>query len=91
MVPAALFLLATACGGDKPVIRLHAWESASHVLNNATIFEFVAEEGYGYPVEGVVETTPVLKEALPSGEVDLNLEGWQQNMPRLVRRAHQEE
>ena len=32
-------------------------------------------------MEEVVETTPVLMEALPKGEVDLNLEGWQQNIP----------
>ena len=67
------------CGGEKPIIRLHAWESESHFLNNA-IFKFVVENGYGYPVETVVQTTPVFKETLPRGEVDLTLEGWQQNI-----------
>ncbi|MEE9199444.1 MAG: glycine betaine ABC transporter substrate-binding protein [Dehalococcoidia bacterium] len=80
----ALFLLAlltTGCGGSKPVIRFHVWEgTGSHWLNNA-IAGFIIEKGYGYPVEVVVETTPVLLEALPKGEVDLNLEGWQQNIP----------
>ncbi len=52
----------------------------SHLLNNA-IAKFIIEEGYGYRVEEVTETTPVLMEALPRGEVDLNLEGWQQNLP----------
>ena len=73
-------LVAAACGGDKPVIKAHAWEVDSHLLNNA-IFEFIVENGYGYPVETVVETTPELQEALPTGGVDLNLEGWQQNIP----------
>ena len=75
-----LVVLAGACGGDRPVIRAHTWESGAILLNNA-IFEFIVEEGYGYPVEIVVETTPVLQESLPEGEVDLNLEGWQQNIP----------
>ena len=76
----SLLVLSAACSDDKPVIRLHAWESDSHLLNNA-IFAFVVENGYGYPVEEVVQTTPVLKETLPKGEVDLNLEGWQHNIP----------
>ena len=75
-----LLLLASSCVGGKQVIRLHAWESDSHFLNNA-LAEFIIESGYGFPVETVVETTPVLMEALPKGEVDLNLEGWQQNIP----------
>ena len=77
-----LVLLAAGCGdGEKPVIRLHIWEGIdSHSLNNA-IIEFIIESGYSYPVETVVETTPVLQSALPKGEVDLNLEGWQQNIP----------
>ena len=77
-----LALLAAGCGGDdNPVIKLHVWQGApSHILNNA-IAEFIIEEGYEYPIEVVVQTTPVLKETLPKGEVDLNLEGWQQNVP----------
>ncbi|MFQ5872905.1 MAG: glycine betaine ABC transporter substrate-binding protein [Dehalococcoidia bacterium] len=75
-----LVFLVAGCSGPKPVIVLHAWETDSHFLNNA-IFKFIVEEGYEYPVETVVETTPVMQEALPKGEVDLNLEGWQQNIP----------
>ncbi len=78
----SLALSTAGCGdGEKPVINLHVWEGTdSHSLNNA-IAEFIIENGYGYPVETVVETTPVLQQALPKGEVDLNLEGWQQNIP----------
>ena len=75
----AVLMLTTVCGSEKPAIRLHAWESDSHFLNNA-IFKFVVENGYGYPVETVVQNTPVLKETLPKGEVDLNLEGWHHNI-----------
>lgn len=80
VVLALTLLLGSACGGEKPVIKLHAWETGSHFLNNA-IFTFLVENGYGYPVETVIQTTPVLKETLPTGEVDLNLEGWQHNIP----------
>ncbi len=79
-----LGLLAAGCGvfGDdeKPVIRLYAgaWRALS--VNHA-IARFVIERGYGYPVETVVLTTFVMQEALPSGEVDVNMEGWQQNIP----------
>lgn len=79
-----LFLLANfavGCGGENPIIKVHVWEgTGSHLLNNA-ILEFVVENGYGYPVEEVVETTPVLQDALPEDRIDLNLEGWQQNIP----------
>ena len=77
-------LLTSSCvsGEDdhrKPVIRLHDLQSESSWVNNA-IAEFIIENGYGYPVETVVESTPVMMEALPRGEIDVNLEGWQQNI-----------
>jgi ABC-type proline/glycine betaine transport system substrate-binding protein len=40
----------------------------------------VIENGYGYTVEIVVESTPAMQAALPKGEIDVNLEGWQQNI-----------
>ena len=78
----AVALSTAGCGDDeKPVINLHVWEgSDSHWLNNA-IAEFIIENGYVYPVETVVETTHVLPQALPRGEVYLNLAGWQHNSP----------
>ena len=90
----SLFLLIAACvataalglacsGGEsdveKPVIRFHDIQSPSQWLNNA-IAKFIIEEGYGYPVEPVVESTPKMQKALPTGEIDVNLEGWQQNI-----------
>ena len=79
-----LVLLAVGCGGDEgdpetPVIRLHDPQSESIWLNNG-IAKFIIEEGYGYPVESVVESTPQMQEALPSGAIDVNIEGWQHNI-----------
>ena len=74
-------LLVAGCGGGvKPVIKLYDGQSESLSVNNA-IFQFVAEEGYGYSVEVVVLDTLGMQNGLPSGEIDLNLEGWQQNIP----------
>ena len=64
---------------QKPVIRLHDILSESQWINNA-IAKFIIEEGYGYPVETVAESTPAMQEGLPIGTIDLNLEGWQQNI-----------
>ena len=81
----AALLLSWGCtsnGEDqdqKPVIKLHDSQGETNWVNNA-IFEFIVEKGYGYPVETVVETTPAMMDALPVGEIDLNLEGWQQNI-----------
>ena len=61
---------------QKPVIKLHDPQSASLWVNNA-LAEVIIENGYGHPVETVVETTPVMQETLPKGEIDLNMEGWQ--------------
>ena len=79
-----LALLALGCApneteAQKPVIRLHDSLSQSQRVNNA-IAKFIIENGYGYPVETVVASTPVMQETLPAGAVDLNLEGWQQNI-----------
>ena len=78
----ATVLLSGACGllggGEKPVIRLHGGEDDSNLINNA-IAEFIIEEGYGYPVEIVEMTNTMVEEALPKGEIDLQMEGWQQN------------
>ncbi len=79
---AALLLLgafSAGCSGPKPVIKLHDSQYESLWVNNA-IAEFIIEKGFGYPVESVVETTPVMQEAISRGDIDLNLEAWQQNI-----------
>ncbi len=75
-----LFLLVLLVPGctQKPVIRLHEGQWGSLWVNNA-IAEFIIEKGYGYPVGVVVENTSVMQELIEKGEIDLNLEMWQQN------------
>ena len=79
----AATLLAVGCGvfGDdeKPLIRLYDGQHDSLWVNNA-IATFIIERGYEYPVQSVFLTTLEMEEALPQGAVDLNMEGWQQNI-----------
>jgi glycine betaine/proline transport system substrate-binding protein len=82
-----LLVLGCATGkldNPKPVIKLHDVLSESQGINNS-IAKFIIEKGYGYPVEIVVESTPAMQDALPKGAVDLNLEGWQQNIIEWYR------
>ena len=77
-------LLVAGCGlfdEEKPEIRFYGGEWQSLAVNNS-IAQFIIEHGYGYPTETVVLTTFDMQEALPSGEVDVALEGWQQNIPQ---------
>jgi glycine betaine/proline transport system substrate-binding protein len=78
LVLLTLALPIAGCGAGKPVIKLHDSEFKSIQLNNA-IAQFIIEKGYGYPVETVVMTAPLIQKTLETGEVDLLLEGWQQN------------
>ena len=82
----AVAWLAAGCGGDgeKPIIRIYDGQWETLWINNA-IATFIIENGYGYPVEAVVATTFVMEERLPQGEIDLNLEGWQHNIPDWYR------
>lgn len=82
-----LALLATAVlivscgpigGGQKPVIRLFSDQNDSMRLNNA-LAKFIIKRGYGYPVETVEMTTQMAEQAIQKGEIDLNMEAWQQN------------
>jgi len=82
-------LIAAACGGreetasspapaKKPTIRIVDTQFESGWINNA-IAKFVIEKGYGYPVETVEVTTVVGQASLAKGDLDLNMELWQQN------------
>jgi len=64
---------------EKPTIKLGDAQFESIWINNA-IAEFIFEEGYGYPTESIQMTTVVWQVALPKGEIDIQLEMWQQNM-----------
>ena len=75
-----LSVFAAACGEEKPkpIIKFSDTQFESLWINNA-IAMFVIEHGYGYPVESVELTTPLMQVALASGDVDVNMELWQQN------------
>ena len=64
-----------ATGSGKPTIRLADNQYESLWINNA-VFEFIAENGYGYPVESIEMTTPIAQASLANGEVDIWIEIW---------------
>lgn len=71
--------LAGACaGGEKPTIRLADTEWESLWVNNA-IAEFVIENAYGYSVETEKMTSTTFQAWLPTGLIDIQMEGWEQN------------
>ena len=81
----AVALTSAACApaqpgdsGQKPTIRLADTQFESLWINNA-IAKFVIEKGYGYPVETVEMTTPIMQVSLARGDVDVMMELWQQN------------
>ena len=81
----ALLLMATlvvGCGPaeqeEKPTIKFGDTQFESLWINNA-IAEFIITKGYGYPVETIVMTTPVLQVSLARGDVHVHMELWQQN------------
>ncbi len=85
--PTAIFLallilplVAMACGEDeeKPVIKFADQQFESLWINNA-IAQFIIKNGYGYPVESIEMTTPIMQATLANGEIDVALELWQQN------------
>jgi len=71
--------LVAACAGEgKPTIRLADTEWESLWVNNA-IAEFIIENAYGYPVETEKMTSPTFQAWLPTGLIDIQMEGWEQN------------
>ncbi len=76
-----LGMVAAACGGDdeKAVIRFYdgQWET---LWEHNAIAMYIAEQGYGYPVEEVEATAATMQLALPLGELDVNMELWRQNI-----------
>ena len=64
---------------EKPTILLADNQYESLWINNA-VFTFIAENGYGYPVENVETTTPIAQVALANGDVDIWIELWIANI-----------
>ncbi len=78
----ALMLVVTAsvgCGEEeKPTIIIGDTQFESLWINNA-IAQYIIENGYGYPVETTVMTTPIAQTSLAQGDIDIWMEMWQQN------------
>ena len=77
----AVVVFAAACSSEpdvKPTIRVSDQSFESLWINTA-IFKFIVENGYGYPVETVELTTPLMQVAISEGDIDVTLEMWQQN------------
>ncbi len=66
-------------GEEKPTIKLSDTQFESGWINNA-IAKFIIEKGYGYPVEPIVVSTPVMQVSLANGDIHVVMELWQQNM-----------
>lgn len=64
---------------QKQVIRFGDMQWQSLWINNA-IAGFIIEKGYGYPVETVEVTTPIMQVSLLRGDLDVALEIWTGNM-----------
>lgn len=69
----------TTGAAEKQTIRIADVQWQTLWINNA-ITKFIIENGYGYPVETIEMTTPVFQQAIVSGDVDLIMEIWRQNL-----------
>jgi len=76
--------LVAACGPaeeeGKPTIIFADTQYESLWINTA-IAEFIIEKGYGYPVEVITMTTPIMQTSIVKGDVHIIMELWKQNMP----------
>ena len=69
----------SASSGGKQVIKLGDMQWQTIWINNA-IAGFIIEKGYGYPVQTVTVTTPIMQVSLEKGDLDVALEIWTGNM-----------
>jgi glycine betaine/proline transport system substrate-binding protein len=70
------------CSGEtaKPTIKFSDRQWESIWLSNS-IAQFIIEKGYDYPTEVIQMDTPVMQVAITKGEIDIDIEAWQQNYP----------
>lgn len=86
---ALLGLVLVGCSGEDDstdgkgeiVFANAGWES--NQLHNA-IAGTIAEEVYGYSWDEITGSTPVTHEGLLSGEIDVHMEEWTDNVPKYV-------
>ena len=73
-------VVAAPAPAAKEVIKFHnpGWET---IQEHNAIATYIVEKGYGYPVEIIPGDTGTMKVTLPAGEIDVNMELWQANIP----------
>ncbi len=70
--------ISLGCPEPPEVIRFHDGQWDSLWLNNAVAM-YIIEHGYGYPVESVVGNRTSIRQGLPAGDLDVNMEMWRVN------------
>jgi len=70
---------AFASQSDTSAIKFGDLQWQTIRINNA-IAMFIIEHGYGYPVESVMLSTPVMQASLPKGDIDVSMEMWRYNI-----------
>jgi len=65
--------------GEKTTVVFGDTQWQSLWINNAVAM-FVVEHGYGYPVEEVTVTTPVMQQAMADNEIHVMMEIWWANI-----------
>jgi glycine betaine/proline transport system substrate-binding protein len=84
LVAVMLLVVVAGCSEEevvvpKATIVFSDQQFESIWINNA-IAKFIIEKGYGNPVETIEMSTPIMQASLSSGDIDVNLELWQQNI-----------
>ena len=85
----SMALFAAACSGDaatpttapppKEAVKIYT-SDWSTMLAHTDMAGYIIENGYEYPVEYVAGTTGTMKVALPTGEMEVNMELWRSNI-----------
>lgn len=75
------FLLGACQGEEKPTITFADTEGAFGTMPlEGAVAGFIIENLYGYPTDVVQMSTPTYQATLPTGELHVQTEGWEQNI-----------
>ena len=69
------------CGDSKKEVRFADAGWDSNKVHNA-VAGFIIENAFGYTWREVPGSTPILHEGLKSGEIDVHMEEWTDNIPK---------
>jgi len=80
LVMTATLVAGCAAEEEKPTIRFSDNQYESAWIENAILI-FIIEEGYDYPTEEIVVSSPVLLVSIANGDLHIATEMWHQNYP----------